>query len=456
MTWLRTTGLRILLALGLSLALWIFVAYTENPEQRTTFGNVPVKIENVGTQLLIVDSDGTPRTDEPQVELLVEADLETLRDLRQSDLKAFVDMTGRGPGEHVVPVNVVPTRSGLTRVRITPNPQNVAIRLEQTMTRTVPLEVRVTGNVPFSYVAEPPIVTYRGQPIREAQVNGPQSRVDRVAAVLATADIDRLTANYNSPRLLVPLTDAGTPVLGVTVDPQQVDVLVPISSSAGTKRVPIVPSVRGNPASGYVVTGVAIAPQFVTLTGSSGPLDRVRNVETAPVDITGASGTNSYVAAIQPPGDALLQAGEPTTVTVTVALAPIERSFSVTLPMPIQATNFPPGYLVSISPGVVQLTLSGTTAALAALDPGTLRGTFSVQGLPPGTYIATPVYALPEGITIDGPPPQVSVTLRVPPPTVTPSSTPAPNPSPEPTERPTPAASPPAGPTEPPAPTATP
>ena len=42
MTSLRVQGLRLLLSIGLAFALWIFVSFTQNPDQRSAFEGVPV------------------------------------------------------------------------------------------------------------------------------------------------------------------------------------------------------------------------------------------------------------------------------------------------------------------------------------------------------------------------------------------------------------------------------
>ena len=61
MTWLRTTGLRLLLSIGLGFALWVFVSFTQNPDQSTSFDSVPVDIEGLEPSLVVVDQQGLPR-----------------------------------------------------------------------------------------------------------------------------------------------------------------------------------------------------------------------------------------------------------------------------------------------------------------------------------------------------------------------------------------------------------
>jgi YbbR domain-containing protein len=417
---LNTSALRFLLALILAFTLWVFVSYTQNPDRSIAYENIPVDIEGLAPGLIVIDKEGLPRAQRPEVDLTVLADDETLNNVRISDLRPFVDLTGRGPGEHNVPVNVVTTRS--LRLRTAVEPEYLLIRLDQEITQTVALTVETTGVVPFGFEARAPQVTSRGQPLTAVTVRGPQGRVTRVAAVRARVDIDRLTANYNSPRTLEPVDANGQPVAGVTVEPATADILVPIISSVGLKRVPVVPSITGFPASGYVVAGVEVSPLLVTLTGSSGPLDDAENVLTADVDVTGAAQTFTRTVSLIAPRGTQLRFGEPTEALVTIRIAPINRPFQVTVPASVQMIGISEGMLASLSPNVVSVALTGTSAQLEALSSTQLLGVVNVRGLGPGTYELEPTFTLPEGVTLAAPAPRVFVTLRLPP-TVTPGPT---------------------------------
>ena len=423
MTWLRSIGLRMLLAIGLGFALWVFVSYTQNPDRDTSYDSVPVNIVGRAPNLLLVDKDGLPRTSLPPVNVTVQADTETLKNVQQSSLRAVVDLTGLGPGEHQVPVDVEPTRSDLKRVTFSTRPSFLPIRLEEEITRTVAMTVSVSGSVPFSFEAGQPRLSYINEPIAQVRVRGPQSRVDQIKAARVTADIDRLTANYSSPRPVEGIGQDGQVVQGVTFEPATVNVLVPIVSSAGIKRVPVVPRIVGAPASGYIVANIAVEPQFIRLTGSSGPLDNVQSIGTSDVDIAGANQTIVRTVEVSAPPNIGIAADESNMVTVTVTIAPITRSFQVTLPAPVVVTNIPNGLQVSLNPQTVQVTLSGTSAQLAALDPNRLQGVVNASGRDAGSFTIAPTFNLPEGITVAGEAPKVTVTLR-PPPTATPEATP--------------------------------
>jgi YbbR domain-containing protein len=438
-TSLRTQGLRLLLSIGLAFALWIFVSFTQNPDQRSTFEGVPVDIEGLALGLLVVDKEGLPKANRPTVIISVEGDVATIQTVRQSDLRAFVDLSGLAAGEHSnVPVIVERNRSGLARLTLTSDPAFLSFRLEQEITRTVPLTVEVTGSVPFSFEKGKPRLTQDGRPVDSVLVRGPQSRVDRVSLARVVADIDRLTGNYSSPRPVEILSQDGQEIAGVTAEPASIDVLVPIVSSAGIKRVPVVPRLVGVPASGQIVSTVSVDPQFVQLTGGSDALDGIESIETFDVDITGVTRAISRTVAMRVPPNTSLASGEPAVAMVMVQIRPIERPFQITLPAPIQVTDAPDGLLVTLSSNSIQIKLEGNASALGAFDSASLQGTVSVRTLGEGSYAITPSFQLPDGVRLAEPAPKVTVTLRrpptpqptAPPNTATPAATPEETPTP--------------------------
>ena len=416
MTSLRAQGLRLLLSIGLAFALWIFVSFTQNPDQRSTFEGVPVGIEGLAPGLLVVDKEGLPKANHPTVIISVEGDVATIQTVRQSDLRAFVDMSGLAAGEHSnVPVIVERNRSGLARLTLTSDPAFLSFRLEQEITRTVPLTVEVTGSVPFSFEKGKPRLTQDGRPVDSVLVRGPQSRVDRVSVARVVADIDRLTGNYSSPRPVAILAQDGQEIEGVVAEPTSINVLVPIASSAGIKRVPVVPRLVGVPASGQIVSAVSVDPQFVQLTGGSDALNGIESIETFDVDIAGATRAISRTVAMRVPANTSLALGEPAVATVMVQIRPIERPFQITLPVSIQVTDVSNGLLVALSPSSIQIRLEGNASALGTFDPTSLQGTVSARTLGEGTYAIIPSFQLSAGIRLAEPAPKVTVTLRRPP-----------------------------------------
>ena len=426
MNWLRSTGLRLLLALGLSVSLWAFVSFSQNPDRRAPFDGLAVAVQGLTPGLIIVDQDGLPRPSLQAVNVIVEADAATLQTVSPRDLSATVDLAGRSAGEHVVPVRAATNRADLAgRVSMSVEPAFLPIRLEQVLTQTVPLTVEVSGSLPFSFEAgQPQARDASGESLRTVQVRGPQGRVQHVASVRATVSIQSQRADYSAPVPLEAIDANGQPVIGATVLPANAQVLVPIRSVVGVRRVGVLGTVSGVPAPGYVVSSVSSDPPLVNLTGSSGPLDVVSQVETDPVDIKGATRTLTREVGLRLPIGTLLQDGQPSSVVITVTIMAVTRPFQLTLPVAVETTGLGGGLLLSYTPTVVNVTVSGTSGALAALSSTPLKGTVDLSGLGPGTAPVRVQITPPAGVQLVGAPPEVSVTLRL-----IPSSTPQPLPT---------------------------
>jgi YbbR domain-containing protein len=440
-TWLRTAGLRLSLAVGLGFALWIFVSYTETPDRLTHFRDLPVAIEELPPGLVIVDQNGLPNATLPTISVTLRSIGETTVTPSSNDIQAYVDLADVRPGENSVPVGARVTVPGRKPEVSDIEPDYLSIRVEQIITNTVPLTIEVQGSVPFSYESQPPSLTLNNQPISSVLVRGPQSRVERVVMVRATVNIDGRTASYNSPRPLVAVGADNQEVEGVTIEPSSVNVRVPIVSSAGIKRVPVVPQVTGEPASGYVVSQLAVDPQFVRLVGGATALEAVSSVSTDPVEIQGANTTITRTVRLRQPSLTSLLAGEPISATVSVTIMPISRPFQVTLPVPIEVVDVASGLLQSVNPTTIQVSVSGTAQQLGSLNAQQIIARISMQGQGAGVYSIRPTIILPQGLTLTAEPPEVTVVLRAPvvptpddnnaEPTVTPT-TPGEEPTPQP------------------------
>jgi YbbR domain-containing protein len=436
---ISTTLLRVALALGLSFALWTFVSFSQNPEELVRFDDMALQVVGLNPELVLVDTNGLPNPTLPSIDITVRTDRAQRNDLRPVDLRAVLDLTNLKAGDHLVPVNVQPTRNISFSVPSSGvEPAAVPIRLEQLISRTVPITLEITGNLPFSFERGEPTIRQSdtGDLIGQVEVTGPQSRVERVVAARAVANVEQLRVSYDAPVQLTPIDEREDPVEGVRVIPAAVRVLIPINSVVGLRLVPIAPVIVGNPAAGYAVAAVEVDPPLITLTGSSGPLNAVSSLNTTMIDLNGARNTlETTVPIIFPPGTSA-QAGQPTQARVTIRLEPVDLPFQVQLPAQVNVLGANNGLLISVNPSVVSVDLAGSVAALNALAQQTLRADVDVTGLGPGTYTLTAAIDLPANVSLVGEPPNVVVTIRPPP--APPTTVVEPTPTEEPTGEPPP------------------
>lgn len=435
----RSIVLRAFLAFGLSFALWLFVSFSENPEETARFEDLTLQIVGLAEDMVIVDANGLPTTSFPLVDVTLRTDRRQRSELRPVDIRVVADLSNLGPGDHLVPINVQPTRSNLSFSVPAGGiePSTIGIRIEPVETVTVPIRLEIVGSPPFSFERGDPEIRYNGNLIDTVTVSGPQSRVVRVAAVRTVANIAQLRASYVAPLNLTPVDNNNQSVEGVQVRPATVTVVIPINPVVGLRLVPVSPIVIGSPAPGFAVTDIKVDPPLITLTGSSGPLDAINLLQTEAIDIANARETVvRIVPLIIPTGTSPAQ-GESNAVRVTVEITPITLPFQVRLPVEIVIDGLENGLLVTVSPEVVEITFAGTSTQLNALAAMPLEATINVSGLAPGAYQFSVQPLLPDGVSIVGEAPTVTVVI-IPEPTPTPTTSPSPEPSPEVEPTPTP------------------
>lgn len=439
MNGVRSIVLRAFLAFGLSFALWLFVSFSENPEETARFEDLTLQIVGLAEDMVIVDANGLPTTSFPSVDVTLRTDRRQRSELRPVDIRVVADLSNLGPGDHLVPINVQPTRSNLSFSVPAGGiePSAIDIRIEPVETVTVPIRLEIVGSPPFSFERGDPEIRYNGNLIDTVTVSGPQSRVVRVAAVRTVANIAQLRASYVAPLNLTPVDNNNQSVEGVQVRPATVTVVIPINPVVGLRLVPVSPIIIGSPAPGFAVTDIKVDPPLITLTGSSGPLDAINLLQTEAIDIANARETVvRIVPLIIPTGTSPAQ-GESNAVRVTVEITPITLPFQVRLPVKIVIDGLDNGLLVTVSPEVVEITFAGTSTQLNALAAMPLEATINVSGLAPGAYQFPVQPLLPDGVSIVGEAPTVTVVI-IPEPTPTSTSSPSPEPSPEVEPTPTP------------------
>jgi YbbR domain-containing protein len=446
MTRLRDMGLQMATSFVLALVLWATVTTITNPEGTRRYENVAVGARNVPPGLVIVNEAGLPIPDTSSLEdidVVVSTDQETLGAFQKEDIQAYVSLNTAEPGVRTAAVQF---ESDRTSVRYQPTPEEISVQLEQVITRTVPITVEIIGSLPFSYERSEPETRVGDQLVRQAEVTGPSSQVERVAQAITTINIEQLRATYVSLQQLTPQDANGSEVEGVTLDPAQVRVRVEISAVVGVKRVPVLGSVEGSPAPGYVVTQISSDPPLINLVGSSSILNATNRVQTDPIDISGATGTITQTVPINF-GSAQPQPGEPSEATISVQIDTLDQPIQVQIPAPVEVIGSLDGLLTSVDPPVIQVALEGTVLAFVQLNAGALSANINAAGLQPGTYTLTPQVTVPPEFRIVGPLPEVTLTLSAPAtptpqpllPTATPEPTPPSEPSPPP-EEPTPEA----------------
>jgi YbbR domain-containing protein len=303
-------------------------------------------------------------------------------------------------------------------------PRQVSVTLDPLLTKPVPIRVS-HGVVPEGLSLGETSVSQA-----TATVSGPQSVVERVVAAEARVRVQASGIDVDQLVDLVPVDGRDEVLSPVQVSPGSVRVRIPVGSPVTTKSVPVNAMITGTPADGFVVGAVSISPLVANVTGEASTLAGLTTVQTAAVDVSGASSTVTRTVSLDLPSE-ITSVGEQT-FQVTVTLRPTDSSRSFATGLIVVGAESNRTY--SLGANSVIVTLGGGDQALNAVDAASFTASVNVAGLGAGSHDVDVRVVPPGGLTLLAVSPQ-QVTVFVsevatPPPAPTPSPTPLPTPEP--------------------------
>jgi YbbR domain-containing protein len=267
------------------------VAYAQNPTQSKGYF-LSIDRPTVPSGLVIV---GTV----PQVNVTA---IGTAENVHSFDLQlrsnpgmvhATADFTGTRVGRNDVPIHVTNADPNITLVA----PNSIPVTLDELGSTTQPVAIERVHALPPGYHEQ---VTATAITPPTVKVDGPKSQFAGIEAVVQV-DLDSLQASVTTTQTVV-IRDAKTkkPVPQMTVSPAQVSVKMVIQADAMTVAKPVGWTLTGQPAAGYRVSNVQIAPLEVQATGLQSTLSTLALLATDPVDISGAKGDVIKTVTIRP------------------------------------------------------------------------------------------------------------------------------------------------------------
>lgn len=421
--WLAKNIGTLLTAFILAVIVWVSAVVASDPnEENVLVRPVPVEIvgQDPGLQIM---SDVVS-----EVILTLNAPASVWTELNSDTqaVRAWIDLSNLGPGEHEVPVQI---QIGPRLVRLVrQDPETITVSLENIITQVLPVEVVVRGTPPTGYQAQTPEV----DPF-EATLVGPESLVNRVQEVRVALDISGVSDTITRTMTPTAVDADGRVVSGVTINPAMVTVTQPITLLGGFRYVIVRAVSTGQVANGYRLTNIFVSP--VGVVAFSADPQRVNDlpgyIETEPLDLTGADNDFEALISLALP-DGVSVVGD-SKVLVQVSIAAIETSLAVSFP--VEVIGLTPGLSASVAPMTVDVILSGPVPILGDLEPGDVRVVIDLTGYEIGMYQLIPVVEiLPEQVQrISILPGTVEVTIfALPLLTVTPTATPVPGVTPVP------------------------
>jgi len=386
-----------LLSLALAVAVWFFVSDADNAP-RTDFVTGVVRVEAVN----VPREQAVLRIAEPQINVRVSADEDVWKRLSSADFKAVVDLSGVNQSEITLSVKVIANRGDVKVVEV--EPSHVKVSLEALTEADLPLRAHTMGKLPDGFELQNVTIS-----TQTAKVSGPASLVSSVEAVEADVNVTGLELSMERSYPLVARDKSGRDV-DVRVEPEAAMVRLAIVQQDFNLVFIVNPTVSGNVAAGYRVLAVQANPAFVSIAGPLDVLQSISALTTEPVAVDGAQSDVTRSVRLRLPAGARVVNSNEEEVVVSVRVAPAQGQSVFTIA--VRMTGLKEGLIATLSPKVINVTVSGLMPVLQALDPASIVARVDLAGLEPGVYTVTPTVDLPDGVTLVGTDP-IEITVGV-------------------------------------------
>jgi YbbR domain-containing protein len=370
-----------LLALILGVSVWLSAVSGADPNEVRAYPD-PILLEVIGQDpsLILTNKAEIPET----VEVSLRAPHSVWESLiaRDNAVRAIMDLTGLSAGEHTREVQIMVDMRPYQLVL--KNPASVSVVLESLSSRTFPLSLSLSGQPAAGYQ-----VGEASMDVTEITISGPESLVDQATRARIPINLDGVREGIDEAVPVQVLDEQDEMVRGLTINPESVQVTVPISQQGGFRDVAVKVVVQGQQAPGYRIENISVFPPVVTVFAEDPELVNQLPgiVETQPLDLQDRRENVSTRLSLDLPDNITIVGTQ--TVQVQVSISPIQTSVTL-LNQPINVNGLSEGLSAQVFPQTVDVIVSGPLPVLDALTSQDVTVSVDVTDLEIGVYQLTP------------------------------------------------------------------
>jgi YbbR domain-containing protein len=394
-----------ILALALGVSVWVSAVSLADPNEVRPYPR-PVPLEVVGQDPSMVLTSDIPSS--VQVTLRAPRSVWETLTAREDAIRAILDLSGLSAGEHTKDIQL--SISERPYQIILANPTAVVVNLESLASHTFPLVLSLSGQPATGYQAGDAAMS-----LTKVTISGPESLVRQAARARVLINLDNVRESIDQV-LPIQVVDSENAVLqGLTINPETVQVNIPISQQGGFRDVAVKVVVQGQQAAGYRIENISVFPPVVTVFADDpatvNALPGV--VETQPLDLQDRNEDISTRLSLSLPENITLVGAQ--TVQVQVSISPIQTSVTL-LNQLINVNGLSEGLSAEVFPQTVDVIISGPVPVLEALESQDITVSVDISGLEIGVYQLEPdVDVLVENVSVQSKlPGTVEVVIAVP------------------------------------------
>ena len=373
----------LLTALVLAIIVWVSAVSSADPnEEREYSAPIPITVLGLDPDLVVTGQ----YDDEVKVSIRAPRSVQERLAANPDAIHAYINLSGLKAGEHTlepqIAIDLSPTR--LTLV----SPSEITLKLENILSKEVPVEIRQNGALPIGYTAGTPVLSQDS-----ALVIGPESQVLKVEQVVASVDLSNIITSISRQVELKALDARGVIVSGINLNPTQVNVEIPITQLGGYRNVFVKIVTTGQIAQGFYLTGIMADPPNITIYSTDPELaaNMPAFIETTPMNLNGAFESFEKDVSLNLP-EGIVVVGDQQ-VTIKVNISAIQSSILLT-GIPVEISNLGQGLKAALSPDRVDIYVSGPLYLLDKLNAADIIVTLDLANKTPGTYQLIPTVTL--------------------------------------------------------------
>lgn len=364
--------IRILASVGIAVTLWFMVNGNADMLITQDFNSIPITLTNVESltekNLVLADDKNY------YLNLQVKGTDKNLRNVNMKEVTAEVDLSDIDEkGSYDLDVEV----KGLANSVIisSMNPTTLPVEVDNIIKENLDVVILLEGKPAND------LVVISAESLEQVEVEGPEASIARIDKITTTADVSGLESDTTRHLEVAAYDATGNPITDLEILPNVVKTEIILGK---TKSVGVIPSTSGNPANGYIVTGMQVEPSKVLIGAKEAVLNSIETITMDPIDVSGQSKTFTKDINLTPPQGCYFPDGSGK-VKVTVSIeSPVEKNFTIDK---VSTRNLGTGLVAAkVKDARVVVKLAGASSILNNLNASQIEAFVDCANLGPGEH----------------------------------------------------------------------
>ncbi len=399
----RNIGVKIL-SLLLATILWLVITNVNDPVQYKTFSDMQVTIKN---ESMVKNSKQSYEILEGEVvDFKVAARRSIIQNLKEYDFDVVADFDNLSIANSVE-IEIVPKKNK-EDIEIVDRGEvkYLKISIEELSGKDFKVNVVDVGKVEEGYYLGP-----RFASPNIIRVDGPKSRIEKIKQVIVKANVEGASNTVRQISEPLALDEEGNVIDATRLNFSHRYVEAGIELYQ-IKEIPLKITTTGQPAEGYIMTGIDYQPKTIEIAAEESKLKNINLLEVT-ADIGGASENIEEFLELQEWLDeGVYLVAADTTASVNITIEKLESKEVSIWPVDIELKNKSERMdAIYVTKGPIKVIVWGPNSDITAINRNTLKPFINLYGYLPGTYNMDLQADLPKNIFMDIDTPDVIINL---------------------------------------------